>query len=135
MDRELTLHFICNSYYPFAQQPSKAARSPLLMSPVYKILKSKTKFQNKTAHDELIGFLLAELGEFIAPDWLGWRVTPNELWRKNKTLIISYAHDPSSAFNGLIWPEVKHVWANKAKENELKDYLQGERAFRYIGGS
>jgi hypothetical protein len=42
--------------------------------------------QNKTIHDELIGFLFAELGEFIAPDWLGWRVTPNDLWRKNKTL-------------------------------------------------
>ena len=135
MVRELIIHFICNSFCSFAQQPTKAVRSPLLMSPVYKILKSKSKFQNKTAHDELIGFLLAELGEFIAPDWLGWRVTPNELWRKNKTLIISYAHDPSSAFNGLIWPEVKHVWANKAKENELKDYLQGERAFQYIDGS
>jgi hypothetical protein len=83
-------------------------------------------FQNKTIHDELIGFLFSELGEFIAPDWLGWRVTPNDLWRKNKTLIISYAHDPSSAFNGLIWPEVKHIWANKAKENELKEHLQGK---------
>ena len=39
--------------------------------------------------------LQAELGEYMAPDWLGRAVTLNDLWNMNKTLIITYSHNPS----------------------------------------
>ena len=64
---------------------------------------------------ELVEYLEAELGEFMAPDWIWENVTPNDLWNLNRTLILSYAHDPSSAYNDKIWSEVQHAWGNKEK--------------------
>ncbi len=39
-------------------------------------------------HSELLEYIVEELGEFMAPDWLGRGVTLNDLWHLNKTLIV-----------------------------------------------
>jgi hypothetical protein len=39
-------------------------------------------------HQELMEYIVEELGEFMAPDWLGRGVTLNDLWHLNKTLIV-----------------------------------------------
>ncbi len=70
-------------------------------------------------------YLDEELGEFMAPDWLWRGVTPNELWKMNRTLILSYSHDPSSAYNDKIWFEVQHAWGDKQEPEELRSYLDG----------
>ena len=57
----------------------------------------------KKIHDKLIKYLKEELHEFLAPDWLGRDSTPNDLWYLNRTLVLSYAHDPSAAFDEEIW--------------------------------
>ena len=55
---------------------------------------------DESNHATLLRYLQAELGQFMAPDWLGRSVTLNDLWNMNKTLIVTYSHDPSSAFVG-----------------------------------
>ena len=72
---------------------------------------------------ELVEYLEAELGEFMAPDWIWENVTPNDLWNLNRTLILSYAHDPSSAYNDKIWSEVQHAWGNKEKARSCILYI------------
>ena len=81
---------------------------------------------NENNHAELLRYLKAEIGEFMAPDWLGRSVTLNDLWNMNKTLIVTYSHDPSSAFSEDLWSEVRHVWGNKRTANELNEFLWGK---------
>jgi hypothetical protein len=59
----------------------------------------------------------------MAPDWLWHGVTPDNLWSMNRTLILSYAHDPSSAYNDKIWFEIPHAWGDKQNVGDLKKYL------------
>ena len=73
----------------------------------------------------------AELGEFMAPDWLGRSVTPNDLWEMNRTLIVTYSHDPSSAFSDVLWSEVRHVWGNQQSSIGLKNFLGGLYFLRF----
>ena len=71
--------------------------------------------QKTSRHLELVEYLESELGEFMAPDWIWEDVTPNDLWNMNRSLILSYAHDPSSAYNDKIWSEVQHAWGDKER--------------------
>ena len=71
--------------------------------------------QKTSRHLELVEYLEGELGEFMAPDWIWEDVTPNDLWNMNRSLILSYAHDPSSAYNDKIWSEVQHAWGDKER--------------------
>lgn len=78
---------------------------------------------NESNHAALLRQLQAELGEFMAPDWLGRSVSLNELWNLNKTLIVTYSHDPSSAFSDVLWSEVRHVWGNQRSAPGLLSFL------------
>ena len=75
----------------------------------------RVSIQKTSRHLELVEYLEGELGEFMAPDWIRENVTPNDLWNMNRTLILSYAHDPPSAYNDKIWSEVQHAWGNKER--------------------
>lgn len=74
-------------------------------------------------HAQLVEYLIGELGEFMAPDWLGRSVTPNDLWHMNKTLIVTYSHDPRSLFSDVLWSDVRHVWGNKPNIEDLFQFL------------
>jgi len=78
---------------------------------------------NENNHAALFRLLQAELGQYMAPDWLGRAVTLNDLWNMNKTLIITYSHNPSSAFSDILWSEVRHVWGNQRTPMGLKGFL------------
>ena len=77
-------------------------------------------------HAELLRFLRSELGDFMAPDWLGRSLTLNDLWNQNKTLIVTYSHDPSAAFSDVLWSEVRQVWGNQRTTQGLKSFLSGK---------
>ena len=68
---------------------------------------------------------MQELGEFMAPDWMGSGVTPNELWAANKTLILTYANAPNHAFNGNLWSDVEQAWGDARNLQELYAFLTG----------
>ena len=68
---------------------------------------------------------MEELGEFMAPDWMGSDVTLNELWAANKTLIITYGSAENHLFNGLLWSEVEHAWGDARTRQDLYAFLQG----------
>lgn len=48
--------------------------------------------QDEEVHKELELYLESELGEFMAPDWVGRNSAPSDLWHLNKTLIVAYHH-------------------------------------------
>ena len=95
----------------------------LSISPV--IITLNQFFQNSSMHAELILYIMEELGEFMAPDWMGPGVTPNELWAANKTLIVTYANTHNHALNGNLWPEVEHAWGDAKTREELYTFLTG----------
>ena len=68
----------------------------------------------------------------MAPDWLGRAVTLNDLWNMNKTLIITYSHNPSSAFSDMLWSEVRHVWGNQRTPMGLKGFLSGKTQTEFL---
>jgi hypothetical protein len=80
-------------------------------------------FDNSDAHAGLLRYLRAELGDYMTPDWLGRSVTPNDLWNMNRTLIVTYSHDPSSAFSDVLWSEVRQIWGNQQSGTGLKNFL------------
>merc|ERR1719418_413406 len=41
----------------------------------------------------------------------------------NRTLIVTYSHDPSSTFSDVLWSEVRHVWGNQQNSAGLKNFL------------
>ncbi|CAB4067799.1 unnamed protein product [Lepeophtheirus salmonis] len=116
------------------------------MNPLYEVLSDVRRFLQRTneivimdfhrfptgfeeggmQHSELVRFLTRELGEFMAPDWIGRNVSMNDLWRINRTLILTYAHYPSSAYNNIIWSEVPQSWADEGSVLPLKKFLKRE---------
>ena len=56
--------------------------------------------RGRERHEELVEYILEELGEFMAPDWLGRAVTMNDLWHLNKTLIVRRGQNSNSS---LFW--------------------------------
>ncbi len=83
-------------------------------------------YEDENPHAELLRYLNAELGDFMAPDWLGRSVTLNDLWATNRTLIVTYSHDPSSAFSDKLWSEVRHVWGDQENPTGLRNFLGGK---------
>ena len=50
----------------------------------------------------------------------------------NKTLIITYSHNPSSAFSDMLWSEVRHVWGNQRTPMGLKGFLSGKTQTEFL---
>ena len=59
-----------------------------------------------TSTTRLMEYVTEELGEFMSPDWLGRDVSLNDLWRLNRTLIVTYENDYMEADNEYLWSEV-----------------------------
>lgn len=133
------------SYYPNTAEKFWTVHDFVKINPLFKVINDVRRFisltkemvildfhrfpsgfegaENENRHSELLRYLQAELGEFMAPDWLGRSTTLNDLWNMNKTLIVTYSHDPSTAFSEILWSEVKHVWGNQRRANGLLAYL------------
>lgn len=76
-------------------------------------------------HSRLMAYILEELGEFMAPDWLGHGATLNDLWRLNRTLVVTYQHDYTEADSQYLWTEVRHAWGDKRETGQLVNFLRG----------
>lgn len=74
-------------------------------------------------HDELVEYINSELGEFMAPDWLGKGASMNDLWHLNRTLIVTYEDDTMEKKNENLWTEALHAWANTRQPAKLFKYL------------
>ncbi len=95
----------------------------------YRLLKAAfdaPQAQDHRRHSELLQYLEEELGAWLAPDWLGRAAAPNDLWRLGKRLLLTYSHDPSSAYNDRVWPEVQHAWGDKRTGGDLYRFLDGK---------
>ena len=74
-------------------------------------------------HDELVNYINQELGEFMAPDWLGKAATMNDLWHLNRTLIVTYQDDSTENKYDNLWSEALHAWADTKPPANLFRYL------------
>jgi len=76
-------------------------------------------------HEELVRYLQEELGEFMAPDWMGRnrQTTLNDLWDLNRTLIVTYQADTVESRHEMLWPEVIHAWGNTRDASRLFRFL------------
>ena len=74
-------------------------------------------------HDELWRYINEELGEFMAPDWLGKAATMNDLWHLNRTLIVTYQDDVTENRYDNLWTEALHAWADTKHPVNLFRYL------------
>ena len=70
----------------------------------------------------MVSYLESELSAWLASP--NWSSTCGELWKSNKTLIVTYNYPEVVAnHSNLLWSPVHHHWANAQYEDELKDYL------------
>jgi len=76
-------------------------------------------------HQQLVEYIQEELGEFMAPDWLGRnrQTTLNDLWALNKTLIVTYQDDSIENLHHTLWPQVIHSWGNTNDRARLFRFL------------
>ena len=74
-------------------------------------------------HEELVSYIIEELGEFMAPDWLGKAATMNDLWHLNRTLIVTYQDDLTENKFDNLWTEALHAWGDTKHPGNLFRYL------------
>ncbi|CAL8118844.1 unnamed protein product [Orchesella dallaii] len=81
-------------------------------------------FTSRLIHDELFQFINKEIGKYLVPKTVpASQLTPNMLWRTNKTIVITYAESSISSLNDYLWPYLVHAWGNKRKIGDLEKYL------------
>lgn len=67
-------------------------------------------FTSRLIHDELFQFLWKIIGKHLVPKSVpASQLTPNTLWRTNKTIIVTYAESSISSLNEHLWPYLVHV--------------------------
>jgi hypothetical protein len=70
-------------------------------------------FTSEAVHEELLQYVIADLGKHLVPRTYPSSVTPNMLWRANKTVIWTYAEEgfmgQEKEENKVLWPYLMHV--------------------------
>jgi hypothetical protein len=68
-------------------------------------------FNGPEVHNELITLVMSELGKHLLPKTYPSSVTPNMLWKANKTIIWTYAEGSvtNNDDNMYMWPYLLHV--------------------------
>ena len=79
--------------------------------------------KEETRHSELVEYIQSELGEFMAPMWIGKEVSMNDLWEINRTLIVTYQDVRTKNMHDNLWTEAKHAWGNARKPEQLVRFL------------
>ncbi|KAJ8982728.1 hypothetical protein NQ317_019519, partial [Molorchus minor] len=77
-------------------------------------------------HKKFISMVYEELGAFALPTKdLQWGKGPslNEIWGKNKNLIIGYADKQTVSDNPWLWHPLQQYWGNTKRVSELKAFL------------
>ncbi|XP_022903759.1 PI-PLC X domain-containing protein 1 isoform X2 [Onthophagus taurus] len=85
-----------------------------------------TKFEDKL-HRQLINIIQKELGHLALPPnglQVGKGPTLDEIWQRNKTLIICYGHRNIAKEFSWLWTPLHQYWGDKRKVDELKEYLR-----------
>ncbi|XP_074030876.1 PI-PLC X domain-containing protein 2 isoform X2 [Leptinotarsa decemlineata] len=78
-------------------------------------------------HKKFIDIVYEELGIFALPSTsmeVGGGPTVNEVWKQNKTLIISYADKDTVRDNPWLWHPLSQYWGDTTKVPALKNYIQ-----------
>jgi hypothetical protein len=62
-------------------------------------------------HEELVKFVIAEIGRHLLPNTFPSAVTPNMVWKANRTIIWTYAESSITSLeeNKYLWPYLVHV--------------------------
>lgn len=81
----------------------------------------------RRTHKELQQLLIAEFGDYMAPQNLTWEASLSDFWSTGKRLIVTYKslHEANSP---LLWPAVQHQWGNVQTLDDLEVYLESVMA-------
>ncbi|CAH0553027.1 unnamed protein product [Brassicogethes aeneus] len=82
---------------------------------------------NYTLHKNFANLVYQELGDLaLAPESLqeGKGPAMNEIWARNKNLIICYSDRTTVSENNWLWDPLVQYWGNRKKVSELKNFLQ-----------
>ena len=61
--------------------------------------------KGRKRHPELVEYINMELGEFMAPVWMGKGATMDDLWEMNRTLIVTYQDVATKNQHDNLWTE------------------------------
>ncbi|CAH1975290.1 unnamed protein product [Acanthoscelides obtectus] len=78
-------------------------------------------------HRQFVDILYKELGQFALPSWQlqsGEGPTLNDIWARNRNLIICYAEREIVRDNQWLWSPLQQFWGDTNKVPELKRYLE-----------
>ncbi|XP_059086784.1 uncharacterized protein LOC131883348 [Tigriopus californicus] len=122
-------------YYPHTPEKFWIVHNFVQVNPLYVVLQDVRKFLQSTKEILIVDFHRFPSGfqydhintKYWAILWLeiGWVATSLRgiYGNSNKTLILTYSHDPSSAYNDKIWSEVRHAWGDKKRPEALYRFL------------
>jgi len=68
-------------------------------------------FTGPEVHLELIKFVMSEIGKHLVPKTYPTSLTPNMLWKANRSIILTYADNSMVCMeeNKYLWPYLIHV--------------------------
>ncbi|CAH1183234.1 unnamed protein product [Phaedon cochleariae] len=78
-------------------------------------------------HRKFVDLIYSELGAFAVPSVdmeIGKGPTLNDIWKKNKNLIICYADKTTVRENYFLWHPLSQYWGNTKSESVLKSFLE-----------
>ena len=87
-------------------------------------------FDNDIAPWLLVSLINSTLGDYLVPSDLGQNVTLGDLWRMNKTIIVSYGKPSIRQKVPWLWPNIFQAWANAQKLRDLESYLDEQMTVR-----
>ncbi|XP_053687907.1 PI-PLC X domain-containing protein 3 [Sabethes cyaneus] len=77
-----------------------------------------------TIHDKLVHLLNDSLAEVMAESIHGWGISLEQIWARNKTVIVCYDHVYGlGTYPHLVWPSTEQKWGDVRSMEALKSYL------------
>lgn len=81
-------------------------------------------FVNNGIHDQLVKYLKDSLWDVMADPTVGWSAKLEDIWARNRTVILSYNNNYVAAkYPNLVWSPIAQRWGNVQSVEALKNYL------------
>jgi hypothetical protein len=90
---------------------------------------------NLTQHNQLLEFVQAQVGSLLVhKSMVGaefTNVTANQLWKLNRTVILTYQREDIGSQHDFLWPYLIHAWGDKNTVPPLEEYFEKEAFSKY----
>lgn len=83
-------------------------------------------FDNEDVPWLLVTLINVSLNQYLSPSSLGNEITPEDMWRDGRTIIVSYGSVSMRSKVLWLWPPIFQAWANAQILEDLRKYLDQE---------